>query len=481
MPGQAEHERYQSPFSARYAGVGMQRLLSQAHRARLFRRLWVILAETQKELGLPITDEQIAEMRAHAEDIDFEAVSLLERELRHDVMAHLKAYAAVCPGAAPIIHLGATSCYVTDNADVLILREAMGLIRDRLVNTARALYATAKRHKGLPLLSYTHFQPAQPTTLGKRACLWLQDVLTDLDALEHFLATLRPLGSKGATGTQASFLSLFHGDYEKVKQLDLLTARRMGFGRPVAVSGQTYSRKTDSEALNVLSGIAQSAHKFSNDIRLLQHLKEVEEPFETAQVGSSAMPYKRNPMRCERMAGLARFLINNALNAHGTAAEQWLERTLDDSANRRISLAEGFLAADGLLALYGNVASGLAVYPKMMEKHLREELPFMATEDILMRAVLSGGNRQELHERLRLHAMEAGKRVKEEGLENDLLARVAADPAFALDRKTLEKMMDPADCIGCAEKQAEDYLSGEAGETLKKYQDVPADGPDILL
>ena len=481
MPGQAEQERYQSPFSARYAGGEMQQLLSQAHRARLFRRLWVILAESQKELGLPITDEQIAEMKAHTEDIDFGSVSLLERELRHDVMAHLKAFAAVCPGAAPILHLGATSCYVTDNADVLILRDAMGLVRGRLVNVARALYAFAEKHKGLPLLSFTHFQPAQPTTLGKRACLWLQDLLMDLRAAEQFLSVLRPLGSKGATGTQASFLSLFDGDYEKVKRLDLLTARRMGFDRPIAVSGQTYSRKLDSEALNILSGIAQSAHKFSNDIRLLQHLKEVEEPFETAQVGSSAMPYKRNPMRCERMAGLARFLISNALNAHSTAAEQWLERTLDDSANRRLSLAEGFLASDGLLALYQNVASGLAVYPKMMEKHLREELPFMATEDILMRAVLSGGNRQELHERLRLHAMDAGKRVKEEGLNNDLLERVAADPAFALDRKALEKLMDPADYTGCAEMQAEDYLLGEAMEALAKFSDIPADSPDILL
>jgi len=370
---------------------------------------------------------------------------------------------------------------VTDNADVLILRDAVRLVRARLVNVARALYAFAEKHKGLPLLSFTHFQPAQPTTLGKRACLWLQDVLTDLDALEHFLLTLRPLGSKGATGTQASFLSLFHGDYDKVKQLDLLTARSMGFERPVAVSGQTYSRKTDSAALNVLSGIAQSAHKFSNDVRLLQHLKEVEEPFETAQVGSSAMPYKRNPMRCERMAGLARFLISNALNAHSTAAEQWLERTLDDSANRRLSLAEGFLAADGLLALYHNVASGLTVYPKMMEKHLREELPFMATEDILMHAVLLGGDRQDLHERLRLHAMQAGKRVKEEGLDNDLLERLAADPAFALDWETLEKMMDPADYTGCAEKQAEDYLQGEAMEALDQYKDVPEEVTDIRL
>ena len=406
------HERYESPFSARYAGEAMQRLFSQAHRARLFRRLWVILAECEMELGLPVTPEQVAQLREREADVDLQEAARLERALRHDVMAHLKAFAAQCPLAAPIIHLGATSCYVTDNADALILRDAMGIVRDRLVGVARRLSAFAMEHRDLPALGYTHFQPAQPTTVGKRACLWLSDVLDDLREAERFLNDLRPLGSKGATGTQASFLELFDGDADKVRELDAMVARRMGFEAPVPVSGQTYSRKTDFRALSVLSGIAQSAHKFSNDIRLLQHLKEVEEPFEAEQVGSSAMPYKRNPMRSERMAGLARFIISNLDNAANTAAGQWLERTLDDSANRRLSLSEGFLAADGLLTLYGNVAGGLVVYPNMMARHLREELPFMASENILMRAVKRGGDRQELHERLRAHSQAAGRRVK---------------------------------------------------------------------
>jgi adenylosuccinate lyase len=408
-------------------------------------------------------------------------VQRLEGELRHDVMAHLKAFALVCPQAAPIIHLGATSCYVTDNADILILRDAMALVRARLVSLARTLSDFAQRYKALPMLGYTHFQPAQPTTLGKRACLWLQDVLEDLEAADSFLKSLRPLGSKGATGTQASFLALFQGDADKARRLDMMTARKMGFARPVAMSGQTYSRKTDSRALNVLSGIAQSAHKFSNDIRLLQHLKEVEEPFEAAQVGSSAMPYKCNPMRSERMAGLARFLISNANNAANTAAEQWLERTLDDSANRRLSLAEGFLAADGLLTLYENVAGGLLVYPLMMEKHLREELPFMAAENILMRAVLLGGDRQELHEKLRVHASLAGRRVKEEGLTNDLLDRIAEDPAFRLDRGALDSLLNPADYTGLAQKQTEDYLQGEAGDMLAGFVEIEGTDADIRL
>ena len=474
-------EGYESPFSTRYTGKAMQALFSQAHRARLFRRLWVILAECQMELGMPITPGQIAEMAAQADTVDFDEVYRLEGELRHDVMAHLKAFALVCPLAAPIIHLGATSCYVTDNADILILRDAMALVRARLVSLARVLAAFAGEHKSLPMLGYTHFQPAQPTTLGKRACLWLQDVLTDLEAADSFLKSLRPLGSKGATGTQASFLALFDGDEDKARRLDLMTAQKMGFPQPVAVSGQTYSRKTDSRALNVLSGIAQSAHKFSNDIRLLQHLKEVEEPFETAQVGSSAMPYKRNPMRSERMAGLARFLISNANNAANTAAEQWLERTLDDSANRRLSLAEGFLAADGLLTLYGNIAGGLVAYPRMMEKHLREELPFMAAENILMRAVLQGGNRQELHEKLRAHAMAAGRRVKEEGLNNDLLDRIAVDPAFGLNRDVLDGLLNPADYTGLALQQTEDYLLGEAGDTLAGFGYIENISADIRL
>ncbi|MDI9519741.1 MAG: adenylosuccinate lyase [Bacillota bacterium] len=477
----ANQETYQSPFSTRYAGKEMQALFSQAHRARLMRRMWNILAQSQMELGLNITKEQVLELQEHTEDVDFEVISAFERALRHDVMAHLKAYAEVCPKAAPIIHLGATSCYVTDNADVLIIRDAMLLIRRRLLGTARALYAAADKYKDLPMLAYTHYQAAQPTTFGKRVCLWLQDILMDLEEVNHFLSVLRPLGSKGATGTQASFLSLFEGDHDKVRELDDLIARKMGFSRPVAVSGQTYSRKMDSLALSVLSGIAQSAYKFSNDLRLLQHEKEVEEPFETAQVGSSAMPYKRNPMRAERMAALARFIITNALNADHTAAAQWLERTLDDSANRRISLSEGFLAADGLLTLYENIAKGLVVYPKMMEKHLLDELPFMATENVLMKAVVLGGNRQDLHEKIREHAMAAGRRVKQEGLPNDLLTRIAADPAFFLKEEDLKDLLNPMDYVGRAVEQVTEYLEGEAGEQLKAFENVAGMDSQISL
>lgn len=475
------YEGYQSPFSERYASPAMQGLFSQAHRARLFRRLWHILAQSERELGLNITQEQVEELGLHTEDVDFEVIAGYEKQLRHDVMAHLKAYAALCPKAAPIIHLGATSCYVTDNADVLIMRDALSLIRQRLAGVARALANQADKHKALPVLAFTHFQPAQPTTLGKRLCLYLQDVLSDLREAEHALTNLRPLGSKGATGTQASFLELFEGDGDKVKQLDLLVARKMGFDKPVAVSGQTYSRKMDFQVLSVLSGIAQSAHKFSNDLRLMQHLKEVEEPFEVAQVGSSAMPYKRNPMRAERMAALARHLITNLGNAAHTAANQWLERTLDDSANRRLSLSEGFLAADGLLTLYENVAKGLVVYPKMMEARLLAELPFMATENILMRAVKRGGNRQVLHERIREHAMAAGKLIKEEGRPNDLLFRIAQDPAFGLTEDELLSMLDPRDYIGRAREQVEEYLQGEAGEQLKALASIPGLVADINI
>lgn len=478
MQGQ---ERYQSPFSTRYGSKEMQTLFSPAHRARLMRRMWLYLAQTQQELGLPITDKQVAELAAHTEDVDFEVIARFEKELRHDVMAHLKAYAQVCPEAAPIIHLGATSCYVTDNADVLILQEGMRLLRRRVLGTARALSQKALEHKALPMLGYTHFQPAQPTTLGKRVTLWLQDVLMDLGEINHFLDTLRPLGCKGATGTQASFLSLFEGDEGKVKELDTRIAQKMGFSRPVAVSGQTYTRKFDARALQILSGIAQSAHKFSNDMRLMQHLKEVEEPFETAQVGSSAMPYKRNPMRAERVAALCRFIINNAANAEHTAAAQWLERTLDDSANRRLSLAEGFLAADAVLTLYENIVKGLVVYPNMMDAHLRAELPFMATENILMQAVMKGGNRQALHERIRTHAMAAGKRVKEEGLPNDLMDRIANDPAFGLSQEDLQGLLNPADYIGLAVTQTEDYVQGEAAQILAPFAQEEGLDSDISL
>ncbi|MGI6689273.1 MAG: adenylosuccinate lyase [Christensenellales bacterium] len=465
---------YTSPFSARYASVPMQRLFSDRHRIETWRKLWVILAECQKELGLPITQEQIDEMKAHVADIDFENAAAYEKKLRHDVMAHVHAYGDACPLARPIIHLGATSCYVGDNADVLIMRDALLLVRARLADTARALYAFADQYKDLPVLGFTHFQPAQPTTLGKRATLWLRDVLDDLDETDYVLGTLLPLGCKGTTGTQASFLALFDGDGDKAVALDRMTAQRMGFPRSVPVSGQTYSRKTDSRVLALLSQIGQTAHKFSNDIRLLAHLKEVEEPFEQAQVGSSAMPYKRNPMRSERMAGLARWLIANALNGSMTAAEQWLERTLDDSANRRLSIAEGFLAADGLLVLFHNVASGLVVYPEMIARRLKEELPFMATENILMHAVRRGGDRQALHERLRVHAMAAGARVKQEGLDNDLLKRIAADEQFYLSEDEIPSLIDPARYTGLAARQAEEYLRGEAAERLEKYEDAHA-------
>ncbi len=477
----SEHAKYVSPFSQRYASAAMQGIFSEDHKFRLWRRLWVILAEAEQALGLDISDEQIAQMRAAQDDIDYEAAARYETALRHDVMAHVRAFADACPLAGPIIHLGATSCYVGDNADILILREAMELIRARLVAAARALCGFAMEHKDLPTLGYTHFQAAQPVTVGKRATLWLQDLLYDLKLTEDFLRDLRPLGSKGTTGTQASFLELFDGDYARVKRLDELVCEKMGFERPVAVSGQTYSRKVDGRAQAVLAQIAQSAHKFSNDIRLLAHLKEIEEPLEQSQIGSSAMAYKRNPMRCERMAGLARYLIALQQNGAMTAAEQWLERTLDDSANRRLALAESFLAADGLLRLYRNVASGLVVYPRMMEKHLREELPFMASENLLMDAVKRGGDRQALHERIRVHARAAAARVKLEGGENDLLARLAADPAFPMDEEALGAALRPEDYIGCAARQTEDYLLGEAAEALKPYEGLSAPDEEIRV
>ena len=477
----SDHSRYVSPFSQRYASADMQKIFSDDHKFRLWRKLWIYLAQAQKELGLDISDEQIAQMEQAADTIDYEAATRYELQLRHDVMAHVHAFGDACPLARPIIHLGATSCYVGDNADILIMREAMRLILGRLVATARALHRFADEYKSLPTLGFTHFQAAQPVTVGKRATLWLQDVLYDISLVEDFLRDLRPLGSKGTTGTQASFLELFDGDYEKVKELDRMTAEKMGFDQAVAVSGQTYSRKVDSRAQMILAQIAQSAHKFSNDIRLLAHLKEVEEPFEKDQIGSSAMAYKRNPMRCERMAALSRFLIANQQNGAMTAAEQWFERTLDDSANRRLALAEGFLAADGLLRLYHNVASGLVVYPKMMDRHLREELPFMATENILMDAVKQGGDRQDLHERIRVHSQAAAARVKLEGGENDLLRRIAADPAFQLDVQALEKALRPESFIGCAAMQTEEYLKGEAADILNRYKGMSAQDEGIRV
>ena len=478
-PMPENYEGYLSPFSTRYASKEMQYLFSSQNKFSLWRKLWIILAESEQELGLPITDEQIAEMKAHQTDIDFDAAAAYEKKLRHDVMAHIHAWGDQCPTARPIIHLGATSCYVGDNADVLILRDALRLVRARLVAVIKALAQFAEDHAAQPCLAFTHFQSAQPTTVGKRATLWLNDLTLDLEEIDFCLNTLKPLGCKGTTGTQASFLELFHGDFEKVKKLDSLISEKMGFAAAVPVSGQTYSRKTDSRVLNALSQIGQSAHKFANDIRLLAHKKEIEEPFEKNQIGSSAMAYKRNPMRSERMTALSRFLISNAQNGAMTAAEQWFERTLDDSANRRLSLAEGFLCADAILSLYLNIASGLVVYDKVIEKHLREELPFMATENILMDAVERGGDRQELHEHIRVHSIAAANAVKMEGKPCDLLSRIAADPAFQADEEALEKALLPENYIGCAAMQTREYLNTVIAPLLSANQDTEVKAQEI--
>lgn len=477
----SDDTRYVSPFSTRYASGDMQFLFSAQHKFSTWRRLWVILAECERALGLPVTQAQIDELAAHVDDIDFDAAARYEKKLRHDVMAHVHAYGDQCPTARPIIHLGATSCYVGDNTDMLILRDALKLVQGKLVTALRELYAFAQAHKAQPTLAFTHFQPAQPTTVGKRATLWMHDLMMDLDEIQSALDSLEPLGCKGTTGTQASFLELFDGDFEKVKQLDRMIAEKMGFAKPVAVSGQTYSRKVDSRALSALSSVAQSAHKFSNDLRLLAHLKEVEEPFEKTQIGSSAMAYKRNPMRSERMASLARHVITNAQNAALTAAEQWFERTLDDSANKRIAVAEGFLGVDAILGLYANIASGMAVYPRVIEKRLRAELPFMATENILMDAVKRGGDRQALHERIRVHSMEASYAVKAEGKEVDLLERIAGDPAFGVTLEELTESLKPERYIGCAAMQTEAFLRGEAAACLARYADLAREAEDITV
>ena len=449
-------DRYTSPVSQRYASREMQYIFSQDMKFTTWRKLWIALAETEMELGLPITQEQIDEMKNHVSDINYDVAQAREKEVRHDVMSHVYAYGVQCPKAKGIIHLGATSCYVGDNTDIIIMNEALKLVKKKLVNVIAELAKFA--NKALPTLAFTHFQPAQPTTLGKRATLWLNEFVMDLEDLEYVQSTLKLLGSKGTTGTQASFLELFEGDQEKVDQLDPMIARKMGFQACYPVSGQTYSRKVDTRVVNVLAGIAASAHKFSNDIRLLQHLKEVEEPFEKSQIGSSAMAYKRNPMRSERIASLSRYVMIDALNPAITSATQWFERTLDDSANKRLSVPEGFLAVDGILDLMLNVVDGLVVYPKVIEKHLMAELPFMATENIMMDAVKAGGDRQELHERIRELSMEAGRTVKVEGKDNDLLERIAGDPAFKLSLEDLKKSMDPARYTGCAQAQVEKYL-----------------------
>ena len=452
------NDRYVSPLSERYASREMQYIFSPDKKFRTWRKLWIALAETEQELGLPITDEQIEELKAHADDINYEVAKERERLVRHDVMSHVYAYGVQCPKAKGIIHLGATSCYVGDNTDIIIMTEALRLVRKKLLNVMAELAKFAEKYKDQPTLAFTHFQPAQPTTVGKRATLWLQDLLLDLEDLEYVLSSMKLLGSKGTTGTQASFLELFDGDHEKCRKADQMIARKMGFDSCYAVSGQTYSRKIDTRVISVLAGIAQSAHKFSNDIRLLQHLKEIEEPFEKNQIGSSAMAYKRNPMRSERMASLADFVMSDMMNPMLVASTQWFERTLDDSANKRLSIPEGFLAVDGILDLYLNVVDGLVVYPKVIEKHLMAELPFMATENIMMDAVKAGGDRQELHERIRQLSMEAGRNVKEQGLDNNLLELIAADPSFGLSLDDLKKAMDPARYVGRAPRQVEEFL-----------------------
>lgn len=459
---------YSSPLSERYASREMKYIFSQDKKFRTWRRLWIALAETEKELGLHITDEQIEEMKAHADDINYDVARERERVVRHDVMSHVYAYGVQCPKAKGIIHLGATSCYVGDNTDIIIMSEALKLVRTKLVNVIAELAKFADEYKALPTLGFTHFQPAQPTTVGKRATLWMQEFEMDLEDLEYVLGSLKLLGSKGTTGTQASFLELFDGDQETIDRIDPMIAEKMKFKACYPVSGQTYSRKVDTRVINILAGIASSAHKFSNDIRLLQHLKEVEEPFEKSQIGSSAMAYKRNPMRSERIASLSRYVLVDALNPAITASVQWFERTLDDSANKRLSIPEGFLAVDGILDLCLNVVDGLVVYPKVIEKHLMSELPFMATENIMMDAVKAGGDRQELHERIRELSMEAGRNVKEKGLDNNLLELIAQDDAFNLSSEDLEKTMDPAKYVGRAQEQVEVYLKNVICPLLEK-------------
>ena len=463
---------YESPLSSRYASEEMLYLFSADKKFSTWRKLWVALARAEMELGLPVTQEQVDELEAHIYDIDYEKAAAWEKKLRHDVMAHVHTYGELCPKAMPIIHLGATSCYVGDNTDVILMREGLILVRNKLVQVIDALAKFAREYKALPTLGFTHFQAAQLVTVGKRASLWMNDLLLDLEEVEHRISTLKLLGSKGTTGTQASFLELFNGDHEKVKELERKIAAEMGFDGVVPVSGQTYSRKMDYSVLSVLSGIAQSASKFATDMRLLCHLKEVEEPFEKNQIGSSAMPYKRNPMRCERICSLARYVIVDAGNPAVTAATQWFERTLDDSANKRISVPEAFLAVDAILNIYRNVASGLVVHPKVIEKHVLEELPFMASENIMMDAVVRGGDRQELHERIRVLSQEAGRNVKDLGLSNNLIDLIAADPAFGMTKEELTAHLEPSRYIGRCPEQVEEFLAEAVQPVLEKYADV---------
>ena len=466
------NDRYTSPLSERYASKEMQYIFSPDKKFRTWRKLWIALAETEKEQGLDITDQQIEELKSHADDINYDVAKEREKVVRHDVMSHVYAYGKQCPKAKGIIHLGATSCYVGDNTDIILMSEALEIVRKKLINVIAELAKFADEHKNLPTLAFTHFQPAQPTTVGKRATLWMQEFMMDLEDLEYVKGSLKLLGSKGTTGTQASFLELFDGDQETIDKIDPMIAKKMGFETCYPVSGQTYSRKVDTRVVNVLAGIAASAHKMSNDIRLLQHLKEIEEPFEKTQIGSSAMAYKRNPMRSERIASLSRYVMVDAMNPAITSATQWFERTLDDSANKRLSVPEGFLAIDGILDLCLNVVDGLVVYPKVIEKRLMSELPFMATENIMMDAVKAGGDRQELHERIRELSMEAGRNVKEKGLDNNLLELIAADPAFNLSLEELQKTMDPAKYVGRAPVQVEAYLNNVVNPMLEANKEI---------
>lgn len=472
---------YESPLSSRYASKEMKYIFSPDMKFRTWRKLWIALAESEMELGLPITQEQIDELKANVDNINYEVAEAREKLVRHDVMSHVYAYGQQCPKAKGIIHLGATSCYVGDNTDVIIMTEGLKLVRNKLVTVIRELAKFADKYKDLPTLAFTHFQPAQPTTVGKRASLWLQELLMDLEDVEYQLSKAKLLGCKGTTGTQASFLELFEGDHEKCKELDRRIAKKMGYSACFAVSGQTYSRKLDTQVLNVLSGIAQSTAKFSNDIRLLQHLKEVEEPFEKNQIGSSAMAYKRNPMRSERIGSLSRYVMVDVLNGAFTTATQWFERTLDDSANKRLSIPEAFLAIDGILNLYANVTDGLVVYPKVIEQRLRKELPFMATENIMMDAVKRGGDRQELHEKIRQHSMAASRVVKEEGGENDLLERIANDKSFGVTLEELEAILQPSKYVGRAPQQTTDFLNEVVYPAIAPYENIEDEKAEITV
>ncbi len=472
---------YTSPLSERYPSKEMKQIFSPDMKFKTWRRLWIALAEAEKELGLDITDHQIEELKKYKDDINYDVAKQREKEVRHDVMSHVYAYGVQCQDAKGIIHLGATSCYVGDNTDIIVMSEGLKLLKKKLVNILNILAKFADKYKDMPTLGYTHFQAAQPTTVGKRATLWMHDLVMDIEDLQYVLDSLRLLGSKGTTGTQASFLELFEGDHEKCRQLDEKIAEKMNFPGCYHVTGQTYSRKVDSRVLSVLGSIAQSAHKFSNDIRLLQHLKEIEEPFEKHQIGSSAMAYKRNPMRTERMAALANYVISDTINPAMTAATQWFERTLDDSANRRISISEAFLATDAILELYLNVADGLVVYPKVIEKHILAELPFMATENIMMDAVKAGGDRQELHEKIRVHSMAAGRVVKEEGLANDLLERIAEDPAFNITLEELQKIVKPENYVGRAPAQTIEFINEVIKPILDENSDLIGVEADIYV